>query len=289
MSTELLMHAHTRKQIEQYLVSPAHALGVNGEVGAGKGYIATYLCSQLLNVSIEDTDQHPYVLKMNALARKTGIDDIRELQKFLMLTVPGTGYIKRVVIVEYIDALGHEAQNALLKTLEEPPEDTVMVATYARSTNILPTIHSRLQRIEIQPVGQAEAERYFQNYSKQEFTKAFFVSGGLIGLLAALLQDQAEHPLIKAINQARSLIGLNRYQRLARVDSIIKDNDMSAALLLDGFYRLVDASYKLSVKTKPNSELKAMAARLRLIEQAISDLDQNVQAKLVMSRLFLEF
>ncbi len=283
-----LAHSRTQKQFSQYLIAPSHALGLWGDNGAGKGYAATYLAAELLATEIMSLASHPYVLIIDALIQKTGIDDIRELQKFLTLTVPGRAVIRRVVIVEHIDILGHEAQNALLKTLEEPPLDTVVIVTYTRRANILPTIHSRLQSIQILPIPEIQARTYFNHHSTEEFNRAFIISGGLAGLLSALLQHQTSHPLSKAINQAREIIGVARYKRLGMVDKIIKNNEFSASLLLDGMYRLIDASYRQSLKTKSNKELQATVYRLQLLESAIDDLDKNVQAKLVMSRLFLE-
>lgn len=288
MATTLLAHSRTKKQIEQYLIQPTHALGLSGETGAGKGYVAIYLCANLLSIDIESIETHPYVRTVEAGKDKTGIDDIRELQKFLTLTVPGVGTVKRVVILEQFDTIGHEAQNALLKTLEEPPADTVIIITYSRDTHLLPTIHSRLQSIQILPISQPEAEKYFIDNSKQELTKAFFLSSGLIGLLYAILDNQAEHPLIKAIEEARNLITMPRYQRLARVDKLNKSKELPPHILLDGLYRLIDASYRQALKTKKRDDLKIIARRLSFIEKAIDDIDQNVQSKLVLSRLFLE-
>lgn len=138
--------------------------------------------------------------------RKTGIDDIREVQKYLTLTVPGSSDVRRIVIIEHIDNLGHEAQNALLKTLEEPPLDTVLIITYARDAYLLPTIHSRLQNIRVLPATQAMAGDYFKNVPEKEFLKAFFISNGQPGLLFALLNHEANHPLIEAIERARKLL-----------------------------------------------------------------------------------
>lgn len=280
MNSNLVSHSRTRQQIEGFLLSPSHAVALNGEIGAGKGHTAEYICAQLLQADIKN---HPYVKKLDTQATKAGIDEVRELQKFLTLTVPGKQAIKRALIIEYIDNLGHEAQNALLKTLEEPPADTVIVVTYTRSTAILPTIHSRLQTISVLPISQTDAQNSFVNYTD----KAFLISGGQAGLLWALLENKDEHPLIRAINQARSIIGMSRYQRLASVDTLLKDKDTPPTLLLDGLYRLLDASYRQSVKSKSNSDLQPMASRLKFVEEAVNDLDQNIQAKLVMSRLFM--
>jgi len=73
------------------------------------------------------------------------IKQIEELQKFLSLKVPGKAEVRRTIIIEQADSMGVPAQNALLKTLEEPPKDTVIFLTSARSQDLLPTIRSRTQ------------------------------------------------------------------------------------------------------------------------------------------------
>ena len=60
---------------------------------------------------------------------------------------------RRVVIVERADALLPEAQNALLKTLEEPPPASVFVLITARPDVLLPTVRSRCQRLRFAPLN----------------------------------------------------------------------------------------------------------------------------------------
>jgi hypothetical protein len=286
----MLAHDRTAEQIERYLRQPAHALGLRGEQGAGKGHTALYIASELLRTTLEALNEHPYVHILSAAESKVGIDEVRAIQSFLKLKVPGDNAIRRVVIIESIDMLGHEAQNALLKTLEEPPRDTVIIVTIAREQGVLPTIHSRIQHIQVLPVSQETAQEYFGSaYPADQITRSFFISDGLAGLLAALLASEAEHPLVAAIARARTIVGQSRFQRLAQVDKLLKDKDIQPVLLLDGMYRLINAGYKQSLKTRPNQDLKPIAARLALIERALTDIHENVQAKLVLSRLFLEF
>lgn len=113
----LLSHTQTKKQIEAFLKSPSHALALSGENGAGKGMVARYIAARVLSDKIDKVTTHPYVFLLDAKNEKSGIDDIRKLQTFLKLKVPGEDCIKRAVILENIDYLRHEAQNALLNIL----------------------------------------------------------------------------------------------------------------------------------------------------------------------------
>lgn len=66
MTLPLLIHQHTNKQIEQYLQSPTHGLALSGEDGAGKGYLAMYIASRLLNTDFAHIVTHPNIMKVDA-------------------------------------------------------------------------------------------------------------------------------------------------------------------------------------------------------------------------------
>lgn len=282
----MLIHPATEKQFKRLKEMPAHAIGLVGESGAGKGMAAEYLASLLLGS--DNVASHPYVRNMDLALTKTGIDDVRDVQQFLKLKVPGSQNIKRIIILQNIDSLRHEAQNALLKTLEEPPEDTVIICTYSNHNRVLPTIHSRIRRTSVLPVGLEFAQQNLKGrFAPESVAKAFYMSGGQAGLLIAILNDSQNHELVQAINRAREIIGMTRYQRLSGVDKIVKDKSLQPALILDGLYRLIRASYKNGVLAG-SKDLKPYVTRLKLIEAAISDLRENVQAKLVFVRLFSE-
>jgi DNA polymerase III delta prime subunit len=77
-----------------------------------------------------------------------GIEDVRNIQKAILLK-PFRGKVKAVVIEAY-ENITPEAQNALLKILEEPPSNTIIVITAARKDLLLPTILSRCKLITLQ-------------------------------------------------------------------------------------------------------------------------------------------
>lgn len=77
------------------------------------------------------------------------IGQIRELIASFRLKVPGRAAIKRVAIIEQADAMSVEAQNALLKLLEEPPADSVLLLGAERPQGLLATIRSRLQILHL--------------------------------------------------------------------------------------------------------------------------------------------
>lgn len=289
---KVLANNHTEIQLSRFISDPSHALMISGEKGAGKFTIAKYIVASILNVSFDKLLLHPYTFMLDASQEKTGIDEVRKIQKFLSLVVPGQPTIKRAVIIEYLDILGHEAQNALLKTIEEPPADTIIVLTTSNQELVLSTIHSRAQQLKVQPVTLEQAFKYFaEEHKKEEINRAYHLSSGQVGLLSALLENNQAHPLLQAIDDAKAIITMTRYERLSYVDRLLKDKNKQPALVIDGLYRLIYAGYKqsLNAKSLASSDLKSYTSRLNMLDEAVNDLRENTQAKLVLSRLFLEF
>src|SRR5690606_17555740 len=111
----------------------------------------------------EEVGSYPYLHIIDPADPYIKIEEIRGLQQFLKLKVPKRGGINRIVVIARAERMRHEAQNALLKTLEEPPAGTMLILTAETSERLLPTIVSRCQELAILPVSLKQAENYFRN------------------------------------------------------------------------------------------------------------------------------
>lgn len=89
----------------------------------------------------------PLDRNINFYEKAMGIEDVRNLQKKILLK-PFRGKIKAVVIEAY-ENITLEAQNALLKVLEEPPANTLIIISISKKELLLPTILSRCKIIEL--------------------------------------------------------------------------------------------------------------------------------------------
>lgn len=90
-------------------------------------------------------------------ARNIPIDDVRMLNGFFALAP--TYSTRRVVIIDAVDDLERPAANALLKTLEEPPPDTVFLLVNHAPGRLLPTIRSRCRTLRFAGLGEADMVR----------------------------------------------------------------------------------------------------------------------------------
>jgi DNA polymerase-3 subunit delta' len=84
------------------------------------------------------------------------VDEVRQVPRFLGLTAAEGGW--RIVLIEQVEAMNAEAQNALLKTLEEPPSRALLLLTTGAPDRLLPTIRSRCRRIDLFPLPEPEME-----------------------------------------------------------------------------------------------------------------------------------
>jgi DNA polymerase-3 subunit delta' len=101
--------------------------------------------------------QHPdlWCVRPEEEGRQIRIEQVRELASELALTSHGGGYA--VAILSPADALNRFAANALLKTLEEPPAQRLLVLVATQPSRLPPTIRSRCQRLAVRAPTRAEA------------------------------------------------------------------------------------------------------------------------------------
>lgn len=106
------------------------------------------------------TGIYPNLFKLT-VTKETSVEDVRLLLAYLQKSAPLLGW--RVVILENLDLLNRNGANALLKTLEEPPQETLFLLTAQSIAKVLPTIRSRCTRLSLMtssPVAGAYEEAY---------------------------------------------------------------------------------------------------------------------------------
>lgn len=146
----------------------AHAYLFAGNRGTGKTALARTLakalnCLKKEHDSCDHCDScrrieegaHPdiYWIRPESKSRRITVDQIREFERSANLKASSARV--KVGIVEDADCMGEEASNAFLKTLEEPPAQTIIVLITTQPQRLLPTILSRCLRIAFGPTGKA--------------------------------------------------------------------------------------------------------------------------------------
>lgn len=101
--------------------------------------------------------RRPYDTKAKKFAQSITIDEVRRLRSFLGHSADAGQW--RVVIVDTADDLNVNAANAILKSLEEPPRQTVFVLLSSEPGRLLPTIRSRCRTLDLAPLGLEDLKR----------------------------------------------------------------------------------------------------------------------------------
>ena len=120
-------------------------------------------CGQCLNCSRITGGNHPdvRVVEPSPGKKEISIQQIRELERELNYR-SFTGNAK-IAIVDPATLMNSSSQNALLKTLEEPPKDCLIVLIAAHAGGLLPTLRSRCVRITFAPLARAEVAVFLQS------------------------------------------------------------------------------------------------------------------------------
>ena len=138
---------------------------------------------------------------------------------------------KKVYVIQEADTMTQEAQNALLKTLEEPPEYITIILIASNENSILNTIKSRCTKIVFEPLSNEELKRYAQEYWKDATIpeEVFASSMGSIARLRNNIEHQEFYTNVyQCINQIenKSLLDF-----LKQAESIAKAKEESDAVL----------------------------------------------------------
>jgi DNA polymerase-3 subunit delta' len=183
-SFELIKSAHERQRL-------AHAFLITGALGSGKEQLASRLIT-LVNGSSDnggvdlfgepteekilplDEQENGWIriLRPRSKSRQISIDDIRDLEHTLQLAAP-SGQTKVGVIVD-ADRMNEKAENAFLKTLEEPPDRTLLMLLTTKSQRLLPTILSRCVQVNLLGALNQVAKKGFGNPIAALHLKAVF-------------------------------------------------------------------------------------------------------------------
>lgn len=203
--SEIIGHDHNIKLLQRSIERGRlhHAYIFSGPGGIGKKLTAISLAKALNCLEMEtdscgrcipcrkiEAGNHPDVKIVEADGQVIKIDQIRELQRELQFR-PFEGK-KRVFIIDSADRMGLPASNSLLKTLEEPPKDSVLILVTANFHSLLPTIVSRCQRLSFSSLPIPDVEQMLVEKKGVDAATAHIiaaVSEGSIG--DALGEDEA--------------------------------------------------------------------------------------------------
>jgi DNA polymerase-3 subunit delta' len=152
--------------------------------------VGTSACGVCRSCKKVISGNHPDVIIVKPSGTFIKIDQVRSLRKTLRFAPLEGG--RRVIIINDAHAMNLEASNAMLKILEEPPNDTYIIITASRTTDLLPTIVSRCQQIPFRPVAVADIAAALGTRSGLDADAATAVAVLAKGSLGRALSADAE-------------------------------------------------------------------------------------------------
>ncbi len=279
----------------------AQALNCPQPISPGEPCRTCRTCLQTENM------QHPdlAVLQSERIGGVLKVDQVRELQHSLSLAPYQASH--RVAILLRFEEANPSASNALLKTLEEPPQHVVLLLTAESGEGLLPTIVSRCELMRLRPLKLETVQQGLQTrwqVPEEQARLLAHLSSGRVGYALNLYQQTELMQLRKDIlDQHNSLLSFSRVERFAYVEDLAKDRERlrqaleiwqslwrdvllctsGSAAPLANLDRLEDIE-NLSGRVEPGYASQMVA----LLQKHITLLETNVNPRLAAEVLMLD-
>jgi len=237
-----------------------------------------------------------------------GIDRVRELQRTAPL-MPFEGR-SRVFIINGAEHLSGEAANCLLKVLEEPPAGVLLLLLTSNEQKVLPTVRSRCQRLELRPLPEEALVQHLTERQALEEEQARLIarlSGGRPGwAFTALADTQLLSERRERLAQLLSAVEGSQEERFefasrlaGRFSKSREEVRETLALWVSWWRDLLllkggcdEAVCNIDEKARLTEQaeglaLKDIAAFIKVLEETITRLEQNVNPRLALEVLML--
>lgn len=292
----------------------SHSYILNGEEGTGKRMFAAAFAAAMQCSSPGErpcgvchscrqaaTGNHPDIIYVPHEKPQTlGVDDIRKGLVDDIVIRPYSGPYK-IYIVDEAEKMSVQAQNAMLKTIEEPPEYGIILLLTTNSSAFLPTILSRCMELHVKPVTMAEEAAYLKERGieeEQADTLLHFTRGNIGKALRMASSDSFSSMIALITNLLKNGSSMSLEQMLEAIAQLetYKIDIYDCLDFMQMWYRDVlifkaTADINLLLFKNAYSDIKKTASRcgydgiqivLESIEKARRRLDANVNFELTM-------
>lgn len=258
--SEITGHEHNIKALKRSIENGRvhHAYIFSGPEGVGKKLTAMALaktlncleahgdfCGHCASCKKIETGNHPDVKIIEPDGQLIKIDQIRELQKDLQFR-PFEGK-KRVFIIDGADRMGLPASNSILKTLEEPPRDSVLILITSNFHALLPTVVSRCQRLSFSSLPISVIEKML--VEKKGAGVAHIVAAISEGSIGRALGEDEGSIIEERERVFAGLTGMKNAGNILRLaEEMSKDED------LEGVLRILKILYRDMAALKGGSD-----------------------------------
>jgi len=263
----------------------SHAYLLTGPKGVGKTSIARIMAHEINNLPYEDAQTHLDIIEIDAASNRR-IDEIRDLRDKIHIAPTSAKY--KVYIIDEVHMLTREAFNALLKTLEEPPEHVVFILATTEPHKVPETIVSRTQQFSFRAVPEALVAGQLEAIAKLEGIK---IDKEAVNLIAShgegsfrdsisLLDQLSSSGESISTDSVRLVVGLPENSKLAsligsihegRIDAIVdqlqdfKAHGVSSAVVSKQLIAMLRAELLGPKTVIPKAQLLELIETLMLV------------------------
>jgi DNA polymerase-3 subunit delta' len=264
-------------------------------------------CGECRNCELIENMRHPdlSIIQADKVGGNLKVDQIREVQHSLSLSPYQAEY--RVAVLLRFEEANPSAANALLKTLEEPPSQVVMMLTAQDPESLLPTIVSRCELIRLRPLSLDQVAEGLQTQfgvPPEDARLLAHISGGRPGRALLFHQDTSLLEMRGGwLEDHQKLLSANRVERFRYVEALAKDKDSIEAVLQvwSSFWRdvlLVNTGSSVPVTNIDwKADIESLAgqvntekvmAMVKAIENSNQLINRNVNTRLTLEVLMLD-
>lgn len=275
-----LVNQITKRWINAYIGRPRATLLIDsaGDTELGMS-IANFVYSQLAT-----SKQIPLVQVELQDKKSIGIEDMRLLKKSIQLRANSDGEYTRFVLIPNADVLTEEAQNAVLKLIEELPEKTIFMLVVSSKESVLQTIQSRCFIIPVFPITHKQALDYAlsKGVTRDESNRAYAIADGNASMYKRLLQNK-DDAMYQLVASAKLFLQNSTFERQEFVRNL---TDKKSKFTCEEFLIALKITAKTGMRHASTPIVKKQWQQtLQHILHAQEQLQKNVQQKLVMLAL----
>ena len=287
MSQGLVLHPSTQVAVDRYLARPAQSILITGAAGSGLSTLGQNIAASLLGISAEKLREHPYARIITPEDDKISITKIRDLQQFVSLQVPSPNPIGRAILIDDAHAMTREAQNALLKLLEEPPKQTVILLVSRHPQHLLPTIVSRVQQLRVAMPGESEVLEYIESrgYDRVRASQLLLATNQNVAETIRMLESGSEGS-DKVIQLVKQALSAEPFERLIMIDRDLKEKSVARAFVNTLCTVASSSTYRVA-NWGDATALRRWRSILAASDAAAQLLARNGNQKIVLTELML--
>ena len=236
--SEIVGHEQIKEHMQAAIrdKKPFHAYLFQGEEGVGKEALARTFaaglqcqsestdkpCKECVSCRQMESGNQPDVIRVTREKASLGVDEIREQLCNTMDIKPFSSPYK-IYLVPEAEKMTEAAQNALLKTIEEPPEYGIVILMTSNISALLPTIQSRCLTMEFRPLSTAVVESYVKEHCQVPDYQARASAAFAQGNLGKAMRYAKSEDFIERKDHIISLLRHVEQMDLSEMLAVIKD------------------------------------------------------------------